>query len=429
MESFAATAASYRELLGWLEEFGTVELIGVEGTGSYGAGLTRYLLSHEVAVVEVDRPNRQRRRRTGKSDPHDAVAAARAAQGGEATGSAKTRDGNVEAMRVLRVARRSARGNRTQAINQMRSLISTAPEDLRAELRNLSIYNVLTVASAYRHTGRTDVTTVTKLTLRTLARRALSLEEEVKEIDRLLKSLVAETAPELNAIDGVGTDVASAILVAAGDNPERLKSESMFAKLCGVSPLDASSGKQQRHRLNRSGDRQANSALWHIVFTRMVKDPRTKHYIERRMKEGRTKKEAIRCLKRYVAREVFAALPRSQFALDNPQEHRSGWFFAGSSRAVDSDHPGPVTHDGTPGHILGLPPDLDPLGSEHKVDVVAAVGPRVPARLDRIPVGQRRRSLGLGDGFGQDGIDHGHVSGLAQGEADLWVGSDVGHRT
>jgi len=318
VESFAATAAGYRELLGWLEGFGTVELIGVEGTGSYGAGLTRHLLGHQVTVVEVDRPNRQRRRRTGKSDPHDAVAAARAAQGGEATGSAKTRDGNVEAMRVLRVARRSARGNRTQAINQMRSLISTAPEELRAELRGLSIYKVLTVASAYRHTGRTDVTTVTKLTLRTLARRALALEEEVKEIDRLLKALVAETAPELNAIDGVGTDVASAILVAAGDNPERLKNESTFAKLCGVSPLDASSGKQQRHRLNRSGDRQANSALWHIVFTRMVCDPKTKHYIERRMKEGRTKKEAIRCLKRYVAREVFAALPRSQFALDSP---------------------------------------------------------------------------------------------------------------
>jgi len=318
VESFAATAAGYREPLCWLEEFGTVELVGVEGTGSYGAGLTRHLLSRQVAVVEVDRPNRQRRRRTGKSDPHDAVAAARAAQGGDATGLAKTRDGNVEAMRVLRVARSSARRSRTQAINQMRSLISTAPEELRAELRDLSIYKVLTVCSAYRHTGRTDVTTVTKLTLRTLARRALSLEEEVKEIDGLLKTLVAETAPELNAIDGVGTDVASAILVAAGDNPERLKNESTFAKLCGVSPLDASSGKHERHRLNRSGDSQANSALWHIVFTRMVNDPRTRHYLERRMKDGRTKKEAIRCLKRYVAREVFAALPRSQFALDSP---------------------------------------------------------------------------------------------------------------
>ena len=208
----------------------------------------------------------------------------------------------------------SARRSRTQAINQMRSLISTAPDELRAELRDLSIYKVLQLSSAFRHTGKTDVAAVTKLTLRTLARRALSLEEEVKEIDRVLTSLVAETAPELNAVDGVGTDVASALLVAAGDNPERLKNEATFAKLCGVSPLDASSGKQHRHRLNRGGDRQANSALWHIVFTRMVNDPRTKHYIERRMKEGRTKKEAIRCLKRYVAREVFAQLPRSALA-------------------------------------------------------------------------------------------------------------------
>jgi transposase len=317
-ESFPTTPRGYVALLDWLGAFGTVELVGVEGTGSYGAGLTRHLHRRGVAVVEVDRPNRQKRRRQGKSDTLDAVSAARAAQGGDANGSAKTRTGNVEAMRVLRVARSSARRSRTQAINQMRSLISTAPDELRAELRDLSIYKVLELASAYRHTGRTDVTGVTKLTLRMLARRALALEGEVKEIDRILKTLVAETAPELRAIDGVGTDVASALLVAAGDNPERLKNEATFAKLCGVSPLDASSGKQERHRLNRGGDRQANSALWHIVFTRMVNDPRTKHYIERRMKDGRTKKEAIRCLKRYVAREVFAALPRSELALDNP---------------------------------------------------------------------------------------------------------------
>jgi transposase len=317
-ESFPTTPRGYMALLDWLEAFGSVGLVGVEGTGSYGAGLTRHLHRQGISVVEVDRPNRQKRRRQGKSDTLDAVSAARAAQGGDANGSAKTRTGNVEAMRVLRVARSSARRSRTQAINQMRSLISTAPDELRSELRDLSIYKVLELASAYRHTGRTDVMGVTKLTLRTLARRALSLEDEVKEIDRLLKTLVAETAPELVAIDGVGTDVASALLVAAGDNPERLKNEATFAKLCGVSPLDASSGKNERHRLNHSGDRQANSALWHIVFTRMVNDPRTKHYIERRMKDGKTKKEAMRCLKRYVAREVFAQLPRSELALDNP---------------------------------------------------------------------------------------------------------------
>ena len=187
----------------------------------------------------------------------------------------------------------------------------------RVRRRELSVGELArTLFAATEMTVRgTDVNKLMDVAISSWAGRS---EEEVTEIDRMLKVLVAETAPELNAVDGVGTDVASAILVAGGDNPERLKSESTFAKLCGVSPLDASSGKQQRHRLNRSGDRQANSALWHIVFTRMVNDPRTKHYIERRMKEGRTKKEAIRCLKRYVAREVFAALPRSEFALDSP---------------------------------------------------------------------------------------------------------------
>ena len=186
VESFSTTPRGYRALLGWLEGFGTLELVGCRRDRQLrGRAHPAPATDEGIAVVEVDRPNRQRRRRKGKSDPEDAVAAARAAQGGDATGFAKTRDGNVEAMRVLRVARSSARSSRTQAINQMRSLISTAPEELRAELRDLSIYKVLTLASAYRHTGKTDVTTVTKLTLRTLARRALALEEEVKEIDRV----------------------------------------------------------------------------------------------------------------------------------------------------------------------------------------------------------------------------------------------------
>jgi len=316
--NFATTPSGYRELFSWLQGFGEVELVGIEGTGSYGAGLTRHLHDNGIAVVEVDRPNRQRRRRRGKSDPEDAVAAARAAQGGEARGLAKTRDGNVESMRVLRVARSSARRSRTQAINQMRSLISTAPDVLRSELRELSIYQVLTLTAAYRPGVGRDVVSLTKRSLKMLAKRAIALEEEVREIDAILKALVAETAPELRAVIGVGTDVASALLVAAGDNPERLKSEATFAHLCGASPIDASSGKNERHRLNRGGDRSANSALWHIVLTRMVCDPRTRHYIERRMKEGRTKKEAVRCLKRYVAREVFRQLPRRQLRLDSP---------------------------------------------------------------------------------------------------------------
>jgi transposase len=318
VESFETTPVGYRALVRWLRAFGALELVGVEGTGSYGAGLTRHLQSEAVVVVEVDRPNRQRRRRRGKSDPQDAISAARAAQSGDARGEAKTRDGNVEAMRVLRVARSSARKARTQALNQMRSIISTAPEPIRAELRDLNVYRLLERATAYRPGQRRDVASLTKLTLRMLARRAQALEVEVAELDRILEPLVAETAPALVARPGIGTECASALLVAAGDNPERLRNEATFAHLCGVAPIDASSGKHERHRLNRGGDRQANSALWRIIVTRMVYDPRTRHYIERRRKEGLTKKEAFRCLKRYIAREVYNCLPANHLALDSP---------------------------------------------------------------------------------------------------------------
>ncbi|MFP5319075.1 MAG: IS110 family transposase [Acidimicrobiia bacterium] len=305
VESFPADAAGYRRLLAWLQGFGEVVLVGVEGTGSYGAGLTRHLQSCGVDVVEVDRPNRQERRRAGKSDPLDAIEAARAAQSGRANGAAKTRNGNVEAIRVLRVARSSARKDRIRALNQLRSLVSTAPEELRRQLRGLSIFRLVKAAAALRPNGRTDVTNATRLALRSLARRVIDLDAEIAELDSVLKPLVARTAPDLVALPGVGTDTAGALLVAAGDNPERLRNERTFAHLCGVSPLDASSGKQLRHRLNRSGDRHANAALWRIVMTRLSNDPQTKRYIERRCKDGLTKKEAIRCLKRYVAREVF----------------------------------------------------------------------------------------------------------------------------
>jgi transposase len=316
--SFATTESGYKKLLGWLADFGPVELVGVEGTGSYGAGLTRHLQAERIRVVEVDRPNRQRRRLKGKSDPEDAITAARAALSGDAAGEAKTRDGDVESMRVLPVARSSARKGRTQALNQMRNLVSTAPDPIRAELRGLRVFHLLERASTYRPGAKRDIVSLTKFSLGMLARRALTLEEEIVELDAILKSLVKETAPELVATLGVGTDAASALLVAAGDNPERLRNEAAFAHLCGASPLDASSGKNQRHRLNRSGDRQANSALWHIVLTPMVYDPRTTEYIDRQKTEGLTKKEAVPCLKRYVAREIYGLLPRENLGLDNP---------------------------------------------------------------------------------------------------------------
>ena len=180
------------------------------------------------------------------------------------------------------------------------------------------MYRLIERASAYRPGQRRDLTSITKLTLRMLARRAAALEAEIDELDAIIEPLVYETAPELIARPGIGTDCASALLIAAGDNPERLRNEATFAHLCGAAPIDASSGKNERHRLNRGGDRQANAALWRIVVSRTVIDPPTNAYIERRMNEGLTKKEAYRCLKRYIAREVYNALPRAELALDSP---------------------------------------------------------------------------------------------------------------
>lgn len=317
IESFPTTPAGYRALLGWLRSFGEVTLIGVEGTGSYGAGLTRLLHREGVTVVEVDRPNRQVRRRRGKSDPQDAVNAARAALSGEATGHAKTRDGAVEAIRTLRLVRSSARKDRTRALNEMRSLVSTAPDELREQLRDLTIFRLVERAAGLRPADRQDVVGATKLALRLLARRVRALDAEIGELDAQLQPLVTAAAPALVAQLGVGIDTAGALLVAAGDNPQRLRSERSFAHLCGVAPLDASSGKQQRHRLSRSGDRQANSALWRIVFVRLSHDPNTRAYLDRRLKEGLTKREAIRCLKRYVARDLYRHLPREKVACMN----------------------------------------------------------------------------------------------------------------
>jgi len=307
-KEFPTNIAGYRALHLWLESFGTVVRVGIEGTGAYGAGLARYLGAHDVQVIEVDRPNRQNRRRRGKSDPVDALSAARAALSGEASSLAKTRNGAVEAIRVLRVARSSARRDRTEALNQMRSLVSTAPDELREQLRDLSGLALIERAAALRPGAGMSVISATKTALRELARRVDYLGEQMDRLTALLGPLVADTAPALVASHGVGTDTAGALLVAAGDNPERLSHEAAFAHLCGASPIEASSGKVTRHRLNRGGDRQANHALWRIVMVRMVSDPDTRAYVERRTKDGKSKREIMRCLKRYVARELYPLL-------------------------------------------------------------------------------------------------------------------------
>jgi transposase len=309
---FPTTTAGYEALFSWLESFGEVTKVGLEGTGSYGAGLSKFLRQAEIAVIEVDRPNRAERRRSGKSDPLDAVEAARAALGGRATSVAKSKDGGVEAIRALVVAKRSARVARTAALTQMRHLIISAPDQLRSRLRGLSIAVLIAEASKLRPAKSADqVTTATTASIASLARRVKVLDDELGELDTRIEALVSASWPELLGLFGVGPDTAAALLVAAGDNPERLHSEAAWAHLCGVSPLQASSGKVTRHRLDRGGDRQANAALWRIVMVRIAHDPETTAYFHRKLQEGRSKAEIIRLLKRCVAREVHRYLPRS----------------------------------------------------------------------------------------------------------------------
>jgi transposase len=309
--NFDATNVGYRQLVDWLAGFGPVLLAGVEGTSSYGKGLASYLRSHCVEIREVIRPNRQARRRNGKSDPADAIAAARAVLSGEASAIPKTGDGPVEAIRALRIARSSAVKARTQAANQIRDLIRTAPDDLRDVLNPLTTRQRVEACSRLRTSDKQTVASrATRTALRLLARRHLALTTEIDELTRQLEQLVTTTAPTLCSLKGVGPDVAAKLLVTAGDNYNRIRNEAAFAALCGASPLDASSGKQQRHRLNRGGDRQANNALWRIAIVRMSSDPTTRHYVERRTKEGLTKGEIIRCLKRYIARETHHAITK-----------------------------------------------------------------------------------------------------------------------
>jgi len=311
VEFFTADRAGYRALLDWLASHGLIDRVGVEGTGAYGAGLSRHLQAAGVTVIEVDRPNRQVRRRVGKSDPIDAIEAARAALSGRARAVAKTASGSAEAMRALLVAKRSAREARIAAMNQIRHVAFTAPDELRDRFTGIS-RRCLAADAARLRPGRSSdpVTAATKLALRSLGRRVLDADAQRADLDTRLRELVERTAPTLLALPGVGVDTAAILLVAAGDNAERIRSEAAWAHLCGVAPVPASSGKTVRYRLNRGGNRQANHALWRIAFTRMSIDARTRDYVERRSAEGRTKKEIIRMLKRYIARETFQHLPR-----------------------------------------------------------------------------------------------------------------------
>jgi transposase len=313
IESFPADLGGFEALLGWLMSHGDIQMVGVEGTGSWGVGLSRFLHDHGISVVEVDRQNRQNRRRVGKSDSTDAVAAARAALSGSASVVPRRRNGPVEQIRILLVARRSARSQRIETLNQLRHLVFTGPEAVRSRFKDRPKAGLVTEAAKMRpRQGSDPVLFTTQMTIRGLARRIQMLNRETKDLDAMLDMLVAETAPSLVDLFGVGTDTAATLLVTAGDNPDRLHSERSWAHLCGVCPIPAGSGKTDgRHRLNRGGDRQANAAFYRIVLTRMSRDPKTKAYVARRRDEGRNTTEIMRCLKRYVARETFKHLPRT----------------------------------------------------------------------------------------------------------------------
>lgn len=319
---FPATRSGYARLVEWASSFGVIDRIGIEGTGSWGRGLTLFCLSRGLAVLDVDRPDRRTRRMRGKTDLVDAEAAARAVLAGTATTLPKTGDGPVEMVRVLHITRETAVKARTQAINQLRALAVTAPLELAEQLKGLSSRRLVTTATCFAADGPvTDPTAATELAMRSLARRIEALTDEIGQLETERDRIIDQAAPQLLALKGVGHHSAAALLIAAGDNPDRLGSEGAFAKLCAAAPKPVTSGRSNRHRLDRGGHRQANRALHTIVVSRIRwPDQRTRDYVTRRNANGEFKADldTIRRLKRYIAREVY---PLIVDALSTPPEH------------------------------------------------------------------------------------------------------------
>lgn len=307
--SFPTTAEGYRQVAVWAATHGSVHVFGIEGTGSYGAGLTRALTAMGLRVFEVSRVNRQLRRRHGKTDTVDAESAARAVLAGEAAGEPKSGDGAVEMIRHFKIARDTALKARTQAMVTLKTLLVNAPQPLRERFIGITGKMTLIRAIAALRPGKpTSTTASAKMALRALAHRWLMLDNEIKEHELVLEQLVRVQAPALMQAPGVSTGTITDMLVVLGDNPQRIRSEAAFAKLCGVCPVPASSGKTNRHRLNRGGNRQANAALYRVTLVRMRHHPPTREYIKRRTAEGKSPREIRRCLKRYIAREIYQHL-------------------------------------------------------------------------------------------------------------------------
>jgi len=303
--TFPTTASGYRDLVAWARTFGTPKRAGVECTGSYGAALSRHLRAEGVEVIEVNQPDKATRRRRGKTDSIDAEAAARAVLSGRATATPKTGDGPVEMIRMFKLAKASAIKARTQTINQLKAVLVAADPALRESLSGLSNPVLIRRCATLDGANHNDVLTATTYTLRLLARRIIHLNGEVQDLGKRITEAVASHTPKLLQRRGIGPDSAAALLITAGDNPARLHSEASFAAVCGTSPVEASSGKTSRRRVNRGGDRQANAALYRITLSRLRWDQPTRDYLQRRINEGKTRREAIRCIKRYIARETY----------------------------------------------------------------------------------------------------------------------------
>ena len=307
--TISTTLKGYRDLEAWASRFGQIKAFGIEGTGSFGAGLSRELLAKGHEVLDVMRPNRQLRYLHGKSDSLDAESAARSVLNGQATAQAKAQTGSSEMIRHLKVARDSAVKAKSQAMITLKTLIVNAPADLRDTLdRVRGRITLVRHVAAMRPGEITSPTASAKRAMRAIARRWLALHEEIEAHDRELDRLVRERAPELMQAHGISTMTVAEMLILVGDNPERIQSEAALAKLCGVCPIPASSGKTNRMRLNRGGNRQANAAIYRVTIVRMRDDERTKTYAARRRAEGKTRREIVRCIKRYIVREIYRAL-------------------------------------------------------------------------------------------------------------------------